>query len=499
MARSEARLLVVGPRAEERRSCERLLEGVGGAVVGAASGEEALQILLQGSPFAAVILDFELREPDGFATAQRIRERAPNREIPIIFVSDHDMDPAQLSRAYALGAVDCLRKPVQEEVLRAKVSFYVDVFERTQLAQVFEGALDAVVLIDEEGIIRDWNPQAELVFGWPREEAVGRPLADTIIPPRYRAAHLEGMERLRTTGEGRILGKRLELAALRKDGSEFPIELAVTQSRLRGGRKFCAFIRDVTERRRAEDEIRRLNQELEKNVEERSGSLQEVTRELDTFAYTVAHDLRAPLRAMQGFSEILLLAHAPGLSEGGRDLLRRISDSGKRMDHLIQDLLAYSRLSLQAVPMEEAELSSVVDDARKALGSELQRMRIEIQQPLPLVRCHPVTLRQAIKNLLENAAKFVSPDRDPKIRVWAEPHGEHTRLWIEDNGIGIPPEHLGNLFRPFHRLHLKEAYPGTGIGLAIVRRALERMGGRAGVESEVGIGSRFWIEVRNPT
>lgn len=497
MGRPGAKVLLVDDQPENLQAYEILLAGVGADLVLAASGQEALGHLLGGGGFAAVVLDIKMPGLDGFETARLIRTRAATREIPIILVTGFDLSAEEISHAYALGAVDCLMKPVHGDALRAKVTFFVDLFERTRLAQVFEGALDAVVVMDDQGVIRDWNPKAETIFGWPRILAIGRPMAETLIPPRYRKAHAEGMEHLSRTGEGPILGKHLELSALRRDGTEIPIELSVTLLRFPGERFFCAFIRDITKRRRTEEELRSLNEQLEKRVQERTELLQEAVRELDTFAYTVAHDLRAPLRSMQGFSEILLGEHAEKIGQEGVDLARRIADSGKRMDALIQDLLAYSRLSREKVVIEDVDLSSVIDGILHDLKPDLESRRalIEVDGKVPRVRGHALTLRQAVKNLLENAVKFVGPGIAPRVKVRAEQRGESVRLWIEDNGIGIAAEHQGRLFRPFERLHPPGAYPGTGIGLAIVRRALERMGGQSGLESELGKGSRFWIEL----
>jgi PAS domain S-box-containing protein len=492
-----AKVLLVDDRPENLQAYEILLAGLGAHLILAASGHEALAHLLDGGGFAAVVLDIKMPGLDGFETARLIRGRAATREIPIILVTGFDLSPEEITHAYSLGAVDCLLKPVRGEVLRAKVAFFVDLFERSRLAQVFEGALDAVVVMDDKGIIRDWNPKAEVIFGWPKEDAIGRSMAETLIPTRYRKAHADGMAHFRRTGEGPILGKHLELSALRRDGREIPIELSITLLRFPGDRLFCGFIRDITERKRAQEELRSLNEQLESRVRERTQSLQEAMRELDTFAYSVAHDLRAPLRSMQGFSEILLREFPEEVGSRGLDLARRIADSGKRMDALIQDLLSYSRLSREAVAMESVELSTVVEGILRDMKPELdsRKARVDVEVPMPQVRGHAVTLRQAITNLVENAVKFVGPGVVPQVRVWAERRGVSVRLWVEDNGIGIASEHHGRLFRPFERLHRQGEFPGTGIGLAIVRRALERMGGRAGLESEAGKGSRFWIEL----
>jgi len=238
---------------------------------------------------------------------------------------------------------------------------------------------------------------------------------------------------------------------------------------------------------------------LELREQERKLSdLEDVRRELDGFAYTVAHDLRSPLRAMTGFSEALLEEYSGILDETGRDYAHRIFDSAKRMDRLIQDLLAYSRLSRDDIVLQPVELGTTMRDILHHMSPELleRRASVNLEEPLPLVQGHPVLLSQILTNLLSNAIKFMVPGVDPQIRIRAETSDGVVRLWVEDNGIGIAAEHHERIFRVFERLHLQERYPGTGVGLAIVRRAAERMQGQAGVESEPGKGSRFWISLR---
>jgi PAS domain S-box-containing protein len=249
--------------------------------------------------------------------------------------------------------------------------------------------------------------------------------------------------------------------------------------------------------RRAEAEARRLNADLEARVRERTATLQETLRELETFSYSVAHDLRAPLRAMEGFGQILLESYADKLDAEGQDMVRRICTAGIRMDRMVQDLLAYSRLSRESILLAPVGLDGVVDDALQLVSSavEASAARVDVARPLPEVLGNAAMLAQAVANLFSNAVKFVAAGTTPHVRVRSSEAGGRVRLWIEDNGIGIEPDHQARIFRVFERLHGASEYPGTGIGLAIVRRVLERMGGAVGVESEAGRGSRFWIEL----
>lgn len=261
---------------------------------------------------------------------------------------------------------------------------------------------------------------------------------------------------------------------------------------------------DVTERKNAERDLQAAKDRLaehadllEQQVALRTSHLRQTVQSLEGVAYTMAHDLRAPLRTVAGFAQIVQEDYSEALGPAGQRYLEGITTSAKRMDALINDLLAFAKLSHADLPLEDFALEDKVERVRAELEGELRARNavVRIRGPLGSVRANRTVLRQVITNLLSNAIKFVDPGIQPQVEIWAEANEGRVRVYVQDNGIGISPDHQEKIFELFQRLHDQSTYPGTGVGLAIVRKAMERMGGSVGLQSVPGKGSRFWIEL----
>jgi signal transduction histidine kinase len=249
--------------------------------------------------------------------------------------------------------------------------------------------------------------------------------------------------------------------------------------------------------RKAKEELARANRDLEGKVEERTAKLLETVTELESWSYSIAHDMRAPLRTMHGYSKLLAEEHGPKLEPAARYYLQRIDAATQRLDQYIRDLLDYGKVVRGDLPLMSVDAAGLINEIVTTYP-DLQPARCDIQivGSFPPVQANAAALTQVISNLLDNAVKFSKPGALPRVRIRAEEMENRVRLWFEDDGIGIDGRAHKRIFGIFQSLHPHGAYEGTGIGLAIVRRAVERMGGKVGVESEAGKGSRFWVELK---
>jgi PAS domain S-box-containing protein len=381
--------------------------------------------------------------------------------------------------------------------------------EKELLATTLASIGDAVIVTNAEGRITFLNTEAERLTKWKNAEASGQqlPKVFTIINEQSRATVEDPVEKVLRLGL--VVGLANHTTLIAKDGTEIPIDDSAAPIRQADGPLFGVVLvfRDVREQRKAqaalharEEALRQAHAqlanhatELESLVQQRTARLNEMIGDLEAFSYSIVHDLRGPLRAMQGFAQLLADEYDP-IGGAARNYVGRIQTAAERMDRLIQDGLSYSRImraDLALVPVDVAALLRGIVHTYPAF--QPPHAEIELQENIPSVNGNESALTQCVSNLLGNAVKFVARGVTPRVRIWAETRNGRVRLFFKDNGIGIEMEAHEKIFRIFERLD--RAYEGTGIGLAIVKKAAERMGGSVGVESAPGQGSIFWLDL----
>ncbi|MEO5802223.1 MAG: ATP-binding protein [Verrucomicrobiota bacterium] len=512
---SKVNILLVDDRPDKLLALEAVLSDLNQNLVKVKSGKEALRELLH-HEFAVILLDVAMPIMDGFETAALIRKRMNSEHTPIIFVTSLSDSENHIARGYSLGAVDYILTPIVAEVLKTKVSVFVELFKKTeqikeqsarfreieeaehqrQLAaavdrleqetkrnRFFNLSIDLLAIADFDGYMLQLNPTWQKTLGYSEEELKSKPGLE-FVHPDDRLAMQEQLNHLKagdsTYFEGRYLCQ---------DGSHR--WLGWTAAPFLSERLIYIFARDITARKVADEKIATLNTELHQRVSE----LTQINKELEAFSYSISHDLRAPIRSMQGFAHALL--EEEKLSDCGKDYAGRICHSARYMDQLIHDLLDYSLLGRTELAKIPVNVESVVAEVLMQVDEQIREKKATciVGSPLYPVMANPSTLNQVLLNLVVNGLKFIAPDATPRIEISTERRDGFVRICVQDNGIGISPEYQERIFGLFERLHTNQNYPGTGIGLALVRKGVDRMGGHVGLESKFGQGSRFWLEL----
>jgi PAS domain S-box-containing protein len=361
-----------------------------------------------------------------------------------------------------------------------------------RLAGIVGSAMDAIISVDAARTIQLFNRAAEQVFRCPAAEALGTSL-DRFVPPAVRERHAQEIRDFAATGvTSRSMGSLSALTALRADGEEFPIEATISQVLVAGRQIFTVIVRDITARQEAEAAVLRLNEELERRVAERTAELEAANKELEAFSYSVSHDLRAPLRAIDGFSRILqedYVAHLPPMAQEYFQLVR---SNAQQMGRLVDDLLAFSRLSRQPLAPRHVDHNLLVRQCVDELQVEANGRQIQLSvEQLPAAQGDPALLKQVWINLLANALKYTRRRAVARIEVGSQEHGAELIYFVRDNGVGFDMRYSDKLFGVFQRMHRAEEYEGTGVGLAIVQRIVHRHGGRVWADAEVERGATF--------
>jgi len=359
---------------------------------------------------------------------------------------------------------------------------------------ILETSLDPIITINAAGQITEFNRAAEQVFGYPRQEVIGRTPSELLFPPADSSSQQNRIERYLQSGEGSQLGRRMEVTARRASGELFPAEMTMTLSQEHGEPVLTFFVRDISQRKQAEEEQARYAAELERS-----------NKELEQFAYIASHDLQEPLRKIRTFGDRLHTKCGQQLDDVGRECLTRMQDAAERMQRLIDGLLTLSRVTTQGQEFVRVNLEEVVQEVVRDLEAQIEKVqgRIEVGH-LPTIQADPLQMRQLFQNLIGNALKFHRPEEPPLVKVWGRylrdraqrttgpaDAEEFCRIVVEDNGIGFEEKYLDRIFHMFQRLHPRDVYEGTGVGLAICRKIVQRHGGSITAQSTPGKGSTF--------
>jgi PAS domain S-box-containing protein len=380
-----------------------------------------------------------------------------------------------------------------------------------RLAAIVESSDDAILSKTLEGIITSWNASAERLFGYTAEEMIGQSITK-IIPPELQPEEATILQRL-------ARGERIdhyETTRVSREGRRIPVSLTISPLRNAEGQIVGAskIIRDISHIKEAQQALAEAHNRLEHLVAERTAQLRETVADLEAFCYSLSHDMRAPLRALQSFALILQEDFGERLGPEGLSYTQRIGSAARRLDRLLTDVLALTQVARRDVHLRPIQLAPLLH-ALLAERPEFQppRAEIEVLAPLLPILGHESLLIQCLLNLLGNAVKFVPPGVQPHLRIWTQPVNSDSddpdqkagpsappvaqngwvRLTIQDNGIGIDPAMHQKIFNLFERAHSDQGYDGTGLGLAIVRKAADRMHGTISVESSPGCGSRFHL------
>jgi PAS domain S-box-containing protein len=475
---AKANILLVHDRSEDLMELEAILKPLDQNLVAATSGGEALKFLRRNDA-AVVVLDADTPRVDGFQTATLIREQEKSRRTPIIFLTAIDQSDVRVSDGYSLGAVDYVCKPLAPEVLKSKVVAFLEMFKQRQEVQRRSAMLKAerdfahaildtvaafVLVLDVSGRILRVNRAFEEVTGYTFEQVRGRFLSDLLEEQEAAkeflmdaGGHRECHEYWLTNGNIRRLVS-WSCTALRKG--------------IAGSERLVVTGRDTTE-------------------------LRQRTEELEGFTYSVSHDMRAPVRAIDGFTRILIEEYADSLDDEGRRLLDIVRQNTEKMGQLIDGLLALSRLGREKlifIEIDMTDLARTAFEEQKAAGAKQRNIAFSLGE-LPAAYGDKRLITQVFHNLLANAIKFTRQQPSAAIEVGWRPGSGEDIYFVRDNGVGFNMNHAQKLFGTFQRLHAATEFEGSGIGLATVRRIIERHGGRVWADAEPNKGAAFYFSL----
>jgi PAS domain S-box-containing protein len=516
-------ILMVDDQPAKLLSYEVILSELGENLIKAGSGREALEHLLK-TDIAVVLMDVSMPEIDGFELADIIHQHPRYQKTAIIFISAVHLTDLDQLKGYERGAVDYISVPVIPELLRAKVSVFAELYRKTRQLErlnyeleqrvaertaaleastarlreseesfraIFDNAGIGISVLDQEARMLRANATMQEMFGYSAGEALNIEMSALTHPDDV----MSDIEAFQDVCAGLLDRYQIEKRYYRKDGQLLWGRFTATSIKDAVGQPqyVIGMLEDITERKRAEEELQRRATALQRlNTE-----LEHSNRELDAFAYIASHDLKEPLRGLHHFSHFLLEDHADRLTEDGMEKLRTVMRLTQRMESLLESLLHYSYLGRAELAVEEIDIQEVVEETVELLAVRLQesKVNVRIQNSLPRVRADRVHVGEIFNNLIVNAIKYNNKDEkwiEIGCAVSDEGKAQQPVFYVRDNGIGIAPQHHEAIFRIFRRLHGREEYGGgTGAGLTIVRKIVERHGGRIWLVSQPGAGSTF--------
>ena len=507
-------ILLVDDAPDKLLALEAALSDLGQTVVKAYSGPEALRLVLR-RDFAVILLDINMPGMDGFETASLIRQRKSSAHTPIIFVTSFSTGDIEVYRGYSLGAVDYLFTPVTPEVLRSKVSVFVELAKKNREIQrqaaalrraeeermqrklaeanariewetrrnhFFRLSIELLAIAKYDSTFTQTNPTWQKTLGYAEDELHGHKLREFIHPEDLQAMD-EVIENVLKADASLYFENRFRC----RDGNYRWLGWTIAPFAAEG--LLYIFARDITERRQRETEIQRLNADLE----QRSLSLQMLNQELESFSYSLAHDLRTPLRSISAYSEMLAAGEAGELTPEVIHMVRTINRNSGRMTQLMDDFLAFFRVARKDVKQEIIAMTSVVREAIASIGADGKRVIDFRVDNLPEAKGDPAMVLQVFINLISNAVKFTGNRDRAVIEIGSLSGRTPTVYFVKDNGVGFNMKYYSRLFGVFERLHRREEFDGTGIGLAIVQKIVQRHGGAVWAEAVVDQGATFYF------